>query len=333
MNTNTDTATLAVIEPRKDVISMGGKGFELKTLDDAWRFAVAVSKSGLAPKGIESPEAIVTCIQFGFELGLTPMAALQSIAVINGRPSIYGDTALGLCRQSGKMEKYSQVFTGDGETRKCIVTVTRKGEDPIEGSFSYADAKKAALWGKAGPWSQYPERMLLFRARGFALRDAFGDVLKGLRTVEEARDIPAEIVHETIAPTLGDGKQLPAPEPKAKREPKEKSSEPKPETAPVTAPATESAPGLTDAEKAKITAQETAAGQGDDSLVAKLKSMLDDQGVNDGEFIEACVASGALRKPQSFESITETLAAKLINAFTAIMKELAKIRAAKEEGK
>ena len=52
-----------------------------------------------------------------------------------------------------------------------------------------ADAKRAGLWGKSGPWTQYPDRMLLFRARGFALRDAFGDYLRGLRTVEEQGDI------------------------------------------------------------------------------------------------------------------------------------------------
>jgi len=56
--------------------------------------------------------------------------------------------------------------------------------------FSVADAKRAGLWGKAGPWTQYPRRMLQLRARGFALRDGFPDVLKGLVTAEEAQDYP-----------------------------------------------------------------------------------------------------------------------------------------------
>jgi len=57
---------------------------------------------------------------------------------------------------------------------------------------SVGDAKLASLWGKQGPWSQYPKRMLKFRARGFWLRDNFGDILKGMRTVEELRDVPPE---------------------------------------------------------------------------------------------------------------------------------------------
>jgi len=120
------------------------------------------------------------------------MAALQNVAVINGRPGIYGDAALALVRASGLLLSYSQEWSGKADERKAIVTVQRR-DCPVQVTeFSVADAKKAGLWGKSGPWSQYSDRMLLFRARGFALRDNFGDVLKGFRTTEELEDIPAE---------------------------------------------------------------------------------------------------------------------------------------------
>ena len=77
------------------------------------------------------------------------------------------------------------------------VTAVRKGDQAAIESFIVADAKRAKLWGKAGPWTDYPKRMLRFRARGYVLRDLFGDVLKGLRTVEEARDIPTEPINVT----------------------------------------------------------------------------------------------------------------------------------------
>ena len=57
-------------------------------------------------------------------------------------------------------------------------------------TFSEQDAKVAGLWGKSGPWKQYPKRMLQMRARGFNLRDNFADILGGLITAEEARDMP-----------------------------------------------------------------------------------------------------------------------------------------------
>ena len=187
------TDQLAVAQPTKKPITFGSKGVELATFEDAFRFSNCVALSGFAPKGMEKPEAILVAVQLGLEIGLTPMAAMQNIGVINGRPGIYGDAALALVRASGLLESYQQSYRGDGDKLTAVVTVKRKG-DPVEitSEFGVADAKAANLWGKAGPWSAYPRRMLLFRARGFALRDAFGDVLKGLRTTEELADMPTE---------------------------------------------------------------------------------------------------------------------------------------------
>ena len=67
----------------------------------------------------------------------------------------------------------------------------RRGDaEPVVSRFSMADAKRAGLAGKTGPWTQYPKRMLQMRARGFALRDAFPDLLRGFVTAEEAQDYP-----------------------------------------------------------------------------------------------------------------------------------------------
>ena len=75
----------------------------------------------------------------------------------------------------------------------AVCEAKRRGyEKPTVVRFSVADAKKAQLWGKSGPWTQYSRRMLQMRARGFALRDAFPDVLRGLVTAEEAQDYASE---------------------------------------------------------------------------------------------------------------------------------------------
>ena len=60
-------------------------------------------------------------------------------------------------------------------------------------------AKQAGLWGKPGPWSQYPDRMMLARARAFAYRDGFADVLKGVRSIEEENDIASEPVTTAVS--------------------------------------------------------------------------------------------------------------------------------------
>ena len=199
-NTQAESSAALSVQQPQQKIALGRQGVQLSSYEELYRFAKSVALSGFAPKGMEKPESILVAIQLGLELGITPMAALQNIAVINGRPGIFGDMALALVRGSGLCEKYSQRWEGTGEAHRAVVSCIRKGEaEPMVSTFSVADAKAASLWGKPGPWSQYPDRMLLFRARGFLLRDAFGDVLKGLRTTEELQDIPREEKNVTPA--------------------------------------------------------------------------------------------------------------------------------------
>ena len=70
-----------------------------------------------------------------------------------------------------------------------LCTVKRKNSEPHTMRYTIDDAKKASLWGKQGPWSQYPNRMLQMRARGFALRDTFADALLGIQSAEECQDL------------------------------------------------------------------------------------------------------------------------------------------------
>jgi len=168
------------------------RGLALATMAEAMSFANMVAKSAFAPKDFQGkPESCLLAIQHGSEVGLSPMQSLQSIAVINGRPTIWGDAALALCLASPVCDGIHETIEGDGDSMTAVCQTSRRGKDAnVVARFSVADAKKAGLWGKAGPWTQYPKRMLQLRARGFALRDAFPDVLRGLVTAEEAQDYP-----------------------------------------------------------------------------------------------------------------------------------------------
>lgn len=170
-------------------------------LDSAYRLAKAVCLAGLAPKGLDKPEGVMIAILHGMEVGLPPMMALQKIAVINGRPTIWGDGALGLVRASGICEYVIEKIEGIGDKRVAICTAKRRGEpDPIVRRFSVEDAKRAALWDKNGPWKQFPERMLQMRARAFALRDGFADVLGGLYLTEELQGTESPGMKDVTAP-------------------------------------------------------------------------------------------------------------------------------------
>lgn len=171
------------------------RGFAPATMTEAVTFSEMLAGSSMVPKAYQGkPQDILVCVQWGYEIGLAPMQALQNIAVINGKPSVYGDAALALVQASPVCDGVDENFEGEEGTGKytAVCVARRKGRNPVIVRFSVEDAKRAGLWGKPGPWQAYPKRMLQMRARGFALRDAFPDVLKGLITAEEAQDYPQE---------------------------------------------------------------------------------------------------------------------------------------------
>jgi hypothetical protein len=170
------------------------QGFAPATFTEARQFAEELASSSLVPKAYTGkPQDILVAMQWGAEIGLAPMQALQNIAVINGKPSVYGDAAMALVQASPHCEDIEEYFEGEGTPNPTAVCVAkRRGRKPVVAKFSVEDAKRAGLWGKQGPWQAYPKRMMQMRARGFALRDAFPDALKGLITVEEAQDFPPE---------------------------------------------------------------------------------------------------------------------------------------------
>lgn len=162
------------------------------SLQEAMQIADLLAGSDIVPKDYQrKPGNILVAMQWGAEIGLQPLQAMQNIAVINGRPSIWGDAMLALVRSSGLLDFIREEVSEDGQ--KATVTVKRKNEEPVVSEFSMEDAKKAGLSGKQGPWSQYPKRMMKLRARSYALRDVFPDVLKGMAIAEEEKDKEIDI--------------------------------------------------------------------------------------------------------------------------------------------
>lgn len=182
-----------------NIIKSGAFSLTPTTLDEAMKYADMLAKSTIVPKGYQNRAGdILVAVQMGQELGLKPIQALQNIAVINGKPSIYGDSLLALVKAHPACEDVIETFDPVKMEATCIAK--RKGKADVVQTFSKERASKAQLWGKQGPWTQYPERMLQLRARGFALRDQFPDVLQGLILAEEAQDYPIENVTPQPAP-------------------------------------------------------------------------------------------------------------------------------------
>lgn len=159
----------ALIRP----ISPGhARGVAIRSLDDLLRLADTIHKSGLAPRSC-SPPAIAILIQFGLEVGLGPMQALQMLYVLQGKIAWYGKSMLALCQAHPQYGGITESW--DGETASC--SLVRNGKS-VPKSFSLAEAKTAGIYG--GNWLKYPCDMAMAKARKRACDAQFSDVLLGL---------------------------------------------------------------------------------------------------------------------------------------------------------
>jgi hypothetical protein len=189
-----DNKTTIIPKPEKAQINISGyngsKSLMPNTIDEAYRIANAFSKSNFIPQAYRGkPDDAFAAINLGMEIGLPPMRSLQSIAVVNGKPCVYGDAQLALVRSSGTLTLFEESYEG-GEGQEdfaAVCKLQRVGDpEPTIEKFTIKDAKMAQLWGKTGTWTTHPKRMMRYKARAFALRDKFADVLLGLtHSVEE----------------------------------------------------------------------------------------------------------------------------------------------------
>ncbi len=154
------------------------------------KLAAQLATSELVPKCFRGkPQDLFLCWSMGYQVGLTPEQSMQCIAVINGKPAMWGDDMLALCMSHRDFEDIIETpIVKNDAVIGYNCTVKRKGKADKESIFTMDMAKKAGLLAKGGVWNQYPERMLKLRARGFCLRDAFPDALKGIKPREEVED-------------------------------------------------------------------------------------------------------------------------------------------------
>lgn len=185
---NAPTNALSPVVPQ--AMTEQSQPFDLspRTFEQALTFADYLANSTLVPKDfIGKPGNCLVAMQWGAEIGLKPLQAMQNIAVINGRPNLWGDAVIALVRSS-PLCKYV-IEEDDGQTATCRTWRVGAPAEQTE-RFGMDDAKTAGLLGKQGPWTQYPKRMRKMRARAFLLRDVYADVLKGLPIAEESMDMP-----------------------------------------------------------------------------------------------------------------------------------------------
>ncbi len=191
---NTDMATVSEDSRQLDHMKPSRLTDSLFSKDLAphyMKLAGQLSASDMVPKCFRNkPADLFLCWAMGYQIGIPPEQAMNCIMVLNGKAVMWGDEMLALCMAHKDFEDITEIPISGANSNVIgyICTIKRKGRTPTVSEFTMDMAKKAGLLAKGGVWNQYPERMLKLRARGFALRDAFPDALKGIKSREEVED-------------------------------------------------------------------------------------------------------------------------------------------------
>ena len=191
-----------VVDLKKGLSLLGG--IAPKDFGELTRFADLVHNSKLAPKSFDTVEKVAVGMLTNMELGRPIITGMQDLAIINGRCGLYGDASYAMVTASGLMEegypKSAETGTPYADDWTFTFTVKRIGRPEEAGVWTWIDSKKAGFDApktkdgrvdRWSPWTRFTKRMMQWKARNFVLRDNFGDVLKGMKTVEDLHDFDA----------------------------------------------------------------------------------------------------------------------------------------------
>ena len=123
-------------------------------------YAKSLAASSLLPDAYrQQPANVLLAIEYGQSLGIKPIAALNGINVIKGKPTMSADLMASVVRKAGHKLRIIQ----EGMTVRAQLVRADDPEFTYEVVWDEARARRAQLWGQRGPWSLYPEQMLRSR--------------------------------------------------------------------------------------------------------------------------------------------------------------------------
>lgn len=184
------TGELVPTTVRAEMVRPDTDGWLAVCSGDLRGLAVDLCNSDFVPKGLRGNRgATLAAMLFGRELGLPPIASLQSLFSVDGRVGLYAQAMRALVLSRG--HEYRIV---SNDSSRCVLEGRRAGQDEWSRfSFTFQEAKDAGLVNKNN-WKGYTPDMLLARATARMCRGIFPDVILGMATAEEIQDLATSTI-------------------------------------------------------------------------------------------------------------------------------------------
>lgn len=162
----------------------------------AYQMAQGLAQSTLVPQTFQNnPSNCLIALEQSNRLGISPMAVMQNLYIVQGKPSFSSSFVIGLINASGKydMELQFDEEEKDGKTYACTCWTTLDGRK-VNGIKITMDMADKEGWSKknGSKWITMPQVMLRYRAASFFARMNCPELSIGLYTKEELDDFPAD---------------------------------------------------------------------------------------------------------------------------------------------
>lgn len=201
MTTNGSTAIVMRPEPAATLTAPRSQAFEPGSFAEAVTICATLFRSRLLPKHIQSPEAAVTIVMAGRELGFSTMVSLRGIWMIDGKITLSADLIVAAVKRSGECEYFQVIESTD---KIATYETKRRGNPkPTRMSFTIEEAQRAKLTGKDN-WNKYPAAMLRARCASALARAEYPDAVAGVYDPDELEREPAQRVQYERAPAAGE---------------------------------------------------------------------------------------------------------------------------------
>ncbi|MGH7757399.1 MAG: hypothetical protein ACREM8_14100, partial [Vulcanimicrobiaceae bacterium] len=157
------------------------------------RVAKLFSESDLVPEVFQGkPANCAVALQMAFRMRVDPMMLMQNMYIVYGRPGIEAKLAIALMNSRGPFEGQVQWREeGEGNTRSWTAYATHRGTgERCEATVTWSMVKAEGWLDKKGSkWQTIPGLMGRYRSAMFLGRLYCPEVLLGLPTDDELRDV------------------------------------------------------------------------------------------------------------------------------------------------
>lgn len=179
--------------------------------DQIWRASKLFASSDLVPTAYKGkPENCFIAIEMADRMGISPFAMLQSLVIIQGKPSMEAKLIIALVNDSNLFENPLDFeVVGDDPHAKnfkvrAVATMRKTGKLCQGPWITYQMVEGEGWLSKQGSkWKTMPDLMFRYRAASYFAKIYAPNITMGMQTREEMEDVtPIDITPRKQAPAL-----------------------------------------------------------------------------------------------------------------------------------